>query len=161
MSWAFWRNPTEEVPQPPPVVDADLPPPEMDLNDMLAEPPPIEENPAWMDLEAQADQATPAPRPYLDVDLQKLQRDRLEREAQGYFWARLKRGEVSIKDVPGTSAAGGAVGRVVELFFRPIRIAFGNVGVIVAGLVVIALAGMGTAAIMQFVNYIFSPLSGF
>lgn len=159
MSWAFWRRAIQDEPEPKARFDTDQPPPEMDLNEMFAAPPPATpKQPDWLDTTALEENNAPAPRPYLDVDLNKLQRKRLEKEAEGLFTARLKRGDVGMSDIPLTGAVGSLINRITEFLFRPIQGVFSNPNLVVSAIVLLGGTGIVALAYKDLFDWFFAAL---
>ncbi len=157
MTWRFWSKSSEAPDPAPEAPDADVP--ELDLSELWNQPPPNvdpQAQPSIYEVEAPAAKANQSA--WSKVDLRELRRAREAREARATFWSRLKRGDLSTRDIPGQDSAAKLLVGTAETFFAPFLAVLENPGVIAAVIVTALLFAAFSVGVIEFLNWQFAEL---
>ncbi len=158
MAWRFWSSSSKEAPAATAPGEADSEVPDLDLAELWNQPPPnIEQTRPSVYEEAPAADK-PAQSAWSKVNLGELRRARESREARGTFWARLKRGELETRDIPGQDGASKLLVGTAEAFFAPVLAIIQNPGVIAAALITAVLFAAFSVGMIEFLNWQFTGL---
>jgi len=118
----------------------------MDLGSLLSAPPQADK-PAWIDPSlgsGRADQSD-----FRGLSEGDLINERLQRESQNGFVARLRKGDVGVSDIPLASTAGSGMERLVSFLFLPLRLVLSNLGKLAALAMLLVGLGAATMAVMR------------
>jgi hypothetical protein len=131
----------------------EAPPPTFSMSELMMPPP--ESSSSRDVIPSYLDEAEPEDDPfnslnnsgsYIDVDVRQLERKREEREERDSFVNRAKRGDLTMKDVPGAGMASSGLLTLGNTIAAPFRMVMEGIGTIVwVGVLMVCLAVMAWA----------------